>query len=319
MSTIDLLWQPSASIEILRQRAALMMKIRQFFNQRQYLEVETPVMGHYGITDVYLNNVTASCLGQKTYLQTSPEYPMKRLLAAGSGSIFQIARVFRDDELGRWHNPEFSLLEWYQLDIDHHALMVEVGELLQLILDCGPLEARSYRDVFMSIIQCDPLMASLEDLRAVLKQYNLDQVLSPDETDRDQFLFLIMTHLIEPALKKELNPIAIFGYPATQAALAIVDEGVASRFEVYYRGIELANGFQELTDRTMQQQRFEADKVLRQRKCLPDVEIDPLFLDALSAGLPACSGVALGLDRLFMFAMQQSTISDVVAFDWLRA
>ena len=119
MNTAEaLLWQPSASIAVLRQRALLMMKIRQFFTQRHYLEVETPVMGHFGITDVYLNNVTAYCLGQKTYLQTSPEYPMKRLLAAGSGPIFQIARVFRDDELGRWHNPEFTLLEWYQLDID---------------------------------------------------------------------------------------------------------------------------------------------------------------------------------------------------------
>ena len=320
MNTAEaLLWQPSASIAVLRQRALLMMKIRQFFTQRHYLEVETPVMGHFGITDVYLNNVTAYCLGQKTYLQTSPEYPMKRLLAAGSGPIFQIARVFRDDELGRWHNPEFTLLEWYQLDIDHHALMREVGELLQIILGCGSLVSRAYREVWMSIIQCCPFTSSLDVLQDVLKHYNLDQVLSPDETDRDQFLFLIMTHVIEPALAQEEAPIAIYGYPATQAALAIVEDGVASRFEVYFRGVELANGFHELTDGFLQQKRFAADRALRQQKGLEDVAMDPLFLNALSAGLPSCSGVALGLDRLLMFAMNQQTISDVVAFDWVRA
>ncbi|OGV51424.1 MAG: EF-P lysine aminoacylase GenX [Legionellales bacterium RIFCSPHIGHO2_12_FULL_42_9] len=315
----ELNWQPSASIQNLQQRAQLLIQIRKFFNSRGYLEVETPVMGHYGITDLYLSNVTAHCQAQTTYLQTSPEYHMKRLLAAGSGPIFQLARVFRNDELGRWHNPEFTLLEWYQLDIDNHSLMVEVGEFLQELLHCEPLLKKTYQEVFLTFCALDPFVASISELQEVLRRYNLEPVLSVDETDRDQYLFLLMSHVIEPALISENRPVAVYDFPESQAALAQINKGRAARFEVYYRGVELANGFHELTDGALQQQRFEVDSEKRRQKGLPSVEIDPLFLSALSVGLPECSGVALGLDRLIALALGQTSISDVVAFDWGRA
>ena len=312
-------WQPSSTVADLRKRAQLLLKVRQFFNSRNYLEVETPVMGHYGITDVYLSNVTAFCQAKKTYLQTSPEYHMKRLLAAGSGPIFQVARVFRDDELGRWHKPEFTLLEWYQLGIDHHGLRAEVDGLLQAMLHCAPLIKKSYQEVFLTNCQLDPFVASLRELQEALSHYKLEGILSPDETERDQFLFLLMSHVIEPALALEDRPVAVFDFPESQAALAQVNQGRAARFEVYYQGVELANGFHELTDKALQEQRFEADSENRQQKGLPAVETDPCFLAALSAGLPPCSGVALGLDRLFALALGKTAISEVIAFDWLRA
>lgn len=315
----QLLWQPSATREDLQARAQLMARVRDFFTQRGYLEVETPVMAHHGITDVYLSNVTAYCQHQTTYLQTSPEYHMKRLLAAGSGPIFQIARVFRDDEIGRWHNPEFSLLEWYQLGIDHHALMAEMDVFLQTFLACPPLIYYRYQDVFLSICRLDPHTASLDELKALLRDYELHQVLAADEVERDQYLFLLMSHVIEPALAHELAPIAVYDFPESQAALAQVHEGRAARFEIYYQGVELANGFHELTDSTAQAQRFESDRLHRRQKGLPEVAVDPLFLAALSAGLPACSGVALGLDRLFAKALQKTSIAPVLAFDWPRA
>lgn len=315
----ELRWHPSASIPTLHQRAQLLAQIRQFFNRRAYLEVETPVMGHYGITDLYLSNVTGYCQAKTTYLQTSPEYHMKRLLAAGSGPIFQLARVFRDDELGRWHNPEFTLLEWYQLGIDHHALMAEVDELLRDTLNCEPLIKKTYQEVFLSICAIDPFVASWRELQDALRHYNLEQILSADESDPDQYLFLLMSHVIEPALASENRPVAVYDFPESQAALAQVSKGRAARFEVYYRGVELANGFHELTDPLLQQQRFEADSEKRRQRGLPEVDIDPLFLSALAAGLPACSGVALGLDRLIAIALGKTSISEVIAFDWLRA
>ncbi len=315
----ELKWQPSASLENLKQRAQLLVQIRQFFNLRAYLEVETPIMAHHGITDIYLNNVTASCQGQTTYLHTSPEYHMKRLLAAGSGPIFQIARVFRDDELGRWHNPEFSLLEWYQLGLDHHGLMREMDEFLQEILHCEPLMKITYQAAFQRICNLDPFVASLDELQASLRHYNLESILSADESDRDQYLFLLMSHVIEPALALEHRPVAVYDFPESQAALAQVHDGRASRFEIYYCGVELANGFHELADPVLQQERFLLDSAHRRQKKLPELVIDPFFLAALSAGLPECSGVALGLDRFIALALGKRSIADVMAFDWPRS
>ena len=315
----DLSWKPSSSIQTLHQRAQLMAQIRHFFNSRGYLEVETPVMGHYGITDLYLSNVQAFCQGDTAYLQTSPEYHMKRLLAAGSGPIFQLARVFRDDELGRWHNPEFTLLEWYQLGIDHHALMQEMDQFLQIVLQCEPLVKYTYQEVFLRFCQFDPFSASVVELQDALRRYNLGDVLPIDETNRDQYLFLFMSHVIEPGLVSEDRPVAVYDFPETQAALAQIYEGKAARFEIYYCGVELANGFYELTDRSLQQKRFEIDSANRQEQGLPEMGSDPFFLAALSAGLPACSGVALGVDRLLALALNKSSIAEVIAFEWKRA
>ena len=311
-------WQPSATIEILRQRAQLMTRIRDFFTRRDYLEVETPIMSRYGVTDVYLHNVQSVCLGQTTYLQTSPEYAMKRLLAAGSGPIFQIARVFRDEELGRWHNPEFSLLEWYQLGIDHHTLMAEVDLFLQMMIGSKPMLKMTYREAFLAAGVCDPFIADLNDFHEVLARYHLQNVLSQDESDRDQFLFLLMSHVVEPYLAQLDVPCGVYDFPVSQAALARVSNGYAARFEVYYRGIELANGFYELTDSVLQEARFEADRRQRKLHALPEVQIDVNFIAALSNGLPECSGVALGIDRLLALALAQDSVDAVMSFGFSR-
>lgn len=315
----DLLWHPSASIKALQQRAQILSNIREFFKQRHYLEVETPVMAHYGVTDPYLSNIKATFRGESYSLQTSPEYHMKRLLAAGSGPIFQLARVFRDDELGRWHNPEFTLLEWYQLNINHHQLMDEVDEFLQAILQCPPMIRTSYQQAFLDACQLDPFTASIDALRTVLQYHALDKVLPSDEQDKDQYLFLLMSHVVEPFLAKEEAPVAVYHFPPSQAALAQINEGLAERFEVYYRGVELANGFHELADSLAQVQRFEQDAKLREHLGLHQPEPDLWLLQALRHGLPACSGVALGIERLLALAMNCSSIEKVMAFDFNRA
>ncbi|KTD50302.1 lysyl-tRNA synthetase, class II [Legionella quinlivanii] len=312
-------WQPSTSIQLLRQRAAIMNNIRSFFNQRGYLEVETPAMARCGITDVYLSNIKAIFRNQTYYLQTSPEYHMKRLLAAGSGPIFQMAKAYRDDEVGRHHNPEFTMLEWYQLDIDHHALIKEVDELLQTIINCPPAIRKTYQQVFEELCAVDPFAASITDYRHCLKQFELDYVLAKNERDPDQYLFLLMSHVIEPALASSDAPVVIYDFPVSQAALAQVNNGRAQRFEFYYRGMELANGFHELLDIEKQRQRFNQDLAQRERLNLELPPIDPLFLAALAHGLPACSGVALGVDRLIMLALQQTDIASVLSFDFSRA
>lgn len=312
-------WQPSASIEMLRMRSQLLSKIRHFFQQRHYLEVETPVMSRFGITDVYLSNIKAMFRNESYCLQTSPEYHMKRLLAAGSGPIFQLARVFRDDELGRWHNPEFTMLEWYQLNIDHHQLMDEMDELLQMALQCQPMIRKTYQQSFLEICDFNPLSTSISELKAVLKRFELDNVLPTDEQDPDQYLFLLMSHVIEPALGQEVVPVAVYNFPPSQAALAQINQGVAERFEVYFKGVELANGFHELTDASSQAERFKQDLMIRQQQGMILPEPDEYLLQALESGLPSCSGVALGIDRLLALAFSQPNIAKTIAFDFSRA
>ncbi|AWN72524.1 elongation factor P--(R)-beta-lysine ligase [Legionella anisa] len=313
------MWHPSAPIEFLRQRAELVTKIRLFFTERGYLEVETPIMARYGTTDVYLSNIKATFRGETYCLQTSPEYHMKRLLAAGSGSIFQIARVFRDDELGRWHNPEFTLLEWYQLGIDHHALMEEMDLFLQRVMQSKPMIKKTYQQAFLEACSIDPLSATPMQLRELLAHYDLDKVLPPQEEDRDQYLFLLMSHVVEPFLGKQSVPVAVYNFPASQASLAQVSHGVAERFEVYYQGVELANGFHELTDAAAQAKRFAQDQKIRSEKGLPFMDADHYLLQALEHGLPSCSGVALGIDRLLALTLKQSEIAKIISFDFARA
>ncbi|MFA6303027.1 MAG: elongation factor P--(R)-beta-lysine ligase [Legionella sp.] len=315
----ELAWQPSASIALLQQRAQLMAQIRSFFTKRNYLEVETPIMARFGITDIYLANIKATFRAKSYSLQTSPEYHMKRLLAAGSGSIFQLARVFRDDELGRWHNPEFTLLEWYQLDIDHHALMAEVDLLLQEILHAKPIIKKTYTQAFLETCGLDPFTASIEEFKKVLEHYDLAYVLPADESDRDQYLFLLMSHVVEPALGRLDAPVGVYNFPPSQASLAKIKDGYAERFEVYFQGVELANGFHELSDANLQAARFAADQQQRHDKGLAPAEIDPFLLAALNHGLPPCSGVALGVDRLLALALKQASIAAVMPFDFSRA
>lgn len=307
-------WQPSATIAILKKRAKILQEIRQFFVDRGYLEIETPLLAKYGVTDVYLNNLKVNVGQQEAYLQTSPEYHMKRLLAAGSGPIFQICKAFRDDEQGRLHNREFSLLEWYRPSFDHIALMDEVDALLQCILKTEPAKRMTYQQAFIEACNIDPLNYTQQQLHVILHHQGLGNVLSDDEHDSNQAFYLLMSHVVEAYFAELDCPVFIYDFPKTQASLARCRDDVASRFEVYYQGIELANGFHELSDPFEQRKRFDADNHLRQQLNLPRRAIDERLIAALEAGLPDCAGVALGLDRLCLLALQQPNISDVLSF-----
>lgn len=318
-------WQPSANIETLRQRAHIIQFIRNFFIQRGVLEVDTPVMCHTSVTDPFIQSIPALFQAQPTseevrhYLQTSPEYAMKRLLAANSGAIFQIGKAFRQGEVGRFHNPEFTMLEWYRPGFDHHQLMDEMDELLQGVLHMPAAERLSYGELFEKYLGVNPHVATVESLSKVAQQHDFE--VAAEVTDRDTWLNLLMSHLIEPQLGQQA-PCFIHDFPESMAALARVQPGnpsVASRFEVYIHGIELANGFHELQDAKEQRRRFENNNVERTKLGLATLTIDEYFLAALEHGLPDCAGVALGIDRLIMIATQAEKIPDVLSFDFSRA
>lgn len=319
-------WLPNAELQLLKQRAVIIQQIRTFFIKRELLEVETPSLSHAGVTDQHLfcfkthfvgpeiSDVKPGLHGVPLYLQTSPEFHMKRLLSAGSGSIFQIAKAFRNEESGRYHNPEFTLLEWYRVGFDHFQLMDEMEQLLQLVLNCKKAKRLTYQQVFMQVLNVDPLCVSIEVLKNAGSELNLGDVLE-NETDFDTVLQLLFCFAIEPVIANE-TPCFIYNFPASQAALARIskeDTRVAERFEVYYKGIELANGFHELSDSAEQLSRFENDNLLRKQNNLPEMPIDKRFVASLD-NLPDCSGVALGIDRLIMLATNQTHIDDVVSF-----
>ena len=320
-------WQPTASLQALRNRAELLQFVRGFFASRQVMEVETPVLARHGVSDLHLDCIsaeTAAGMGfpdRRGYLQTSPEYHMKRLLAAGSGPIYQVFRAFRDGELGRRHNPEFTLLEWYRPGFTDDELMTEVGELVAgwLTLDTAPARI-SYRQALQQWAELDPFEATDAELRTACAVW-LDKALI-DTLSRDVCLDVIMTHQVEPALAHE-PPTFICHYPASQAALAktsVIDgHAVAHRFELYVRGVELCNGYWELTDAEEQARRFELDNQLRAEAGKPVMAADTFLLAALKAGMPASAGVALGLDRLLMVSRGTDNIADVMAFPAPRA
>lgn len=311
-------WQPTASIKTLKARQQLMEKVRVFFQNRQYLEVETPYMAQFGVTDIHLANIRAYFRGKEYALQTSPEYHMKRLLAAGSGPIFQIARVFRDDEFGRWHNPEFTLLEWYQLDVDHHYLIQEIEDLFHYLGDVPKFKHLTYQQAFLDFCGFDPLKTNLQEVKAMATTQGLGDVL--DENDGiDEYLHLLMAMVVEQGLKSLNVPVVLDSFPASQASLAKTDGLIAHRFEVYWQGVELANGFHELTDAKSQRVRFEQDNQQRMKKNLPEVPVDYRLLAALESGMPECSGVALGLDRIFALLLQKPSLSEVWSFSASRA
>ncbi|WP_111495680.1 EF-P lysine aminoacylase EpmA [Marinobacter bohaiensis] len=320
-------WPPTASLRALRERARLLAHVRQFFAERAVLEVETPVLARHGVSDLHLDCVTArllpvaGCGGGEAFLQTSPEYHMKRLLAAGSGPIYQVFRAFRDGERGVRHNPEFSLLEWYRPDFDDQALMDEVAALVCGWLDLPEPERLTYREAFLRYAGLDPFTVSLIELRGRVAALAGDAAFA-DSLDRDACLDVIMTHQVEPALES-VPAVFIHDYPASQAALARVRDvdghRVAHRFELYLDGLELCNGYWELTDADEQRRRFEADNALRRQHGKPEMALDEALLAALAAGMPDCAGVALGLDRLLMRALGARDISDVLAFPIERA
>jgi lysyl-tRNA synthetase class 2 len=317
-------WRPSASIETLRTRAKILTSIREFFTARGMLEVETPLMCHTSVTDPFIQSIPTSFQAHgsekevRYYLQTSPEYAMKRLLAAGSGPIFQISKAFRQGEIGRHHNPEFTLIEWYRPGFDHHALMDETDELLTLVLNKPKAERKSYADIFMEHLHINPHVAGIEELETCAKEKNIS-IASNIETC-DTWLQLLMSEYIEPRIGQD-KPCFIYDFPVSQAALARIQQGklpVASRFEVYYRGMELANGFHELQDANEQRKRFEKNLAERKQLGLNEMQMDEFFLSALNHGLPDCAGVALGIDRLIMLSANQGTIAEVLSFDFGR-
>ncbi len=321
-------WRPSATFESLRRRAALLARLRAFFSARGVLEVETPSLAAATVTDLHLYSLSCEVdfEGERRafYLQTSPEFAMKRLLAAGSGPIFQICKSFRDSEKGRLHNPEFTMLEWYRPGYDHHQLMDEMDDLLEEILGHGRAERRSYLEAFEEVFGIDPHQAGSAELAALAREKCLAVAGFGPETPADDWLHLLFSHEVEPRLGRG-RPTFLYDYPASQAVLARVSADKpggplrARRFEVYVDGIELANGFHELVDAAEQRRRFEADHEERRRRGLPLPPIDENLLAALEAGLPDCAGVALGVDRLVLLALGFSNLEDVLAFPVGRA
>lgn len=318
-------WQPSAAITTLRQRALVLDQIRRFFSARNLLEVDTPVMSYCGVSDPHIDSIgvqftpDGSASSHPMWLMSSPEYAMKRLLAAGSGDIFQIAKAFRNGEVGRRHNPEFTLLEWYRLGFDLHQLMREVAQLIDVLLTprFGALQWHywSYGQAFINILGLDPHAASDEEIKACALKYV--DIAMPEPAPRDTWFDLLMSHCIEPALPKACF---IYDYPVSQAALArlVKDEQgiqVARRFELYVNGVELANGYHELTDAAEQERRFSADNQARQSLGKGAMTADVRLIQALQAGLPDCSGVALGIERLLMLALGETDIAKVMAFN----
>ncbi|MGL9774627.1 MAG: elongation factor P--(R)-beta-lysine ligase [Sodalis sp. (in: enterobacteria)] len=319
-------WQPSAPIAGLLKRAAIVGQIRRFFSDRGLLEVETPAMSQATVTDIHLVpfqtcfSGPGAAGGMPLYLMTSPEYHMKRLLAAGSGPLFQLCRSFRNEEAGRYHNPEFTMLEWYRPHYDMYRLMNEVDDLLQQILDCDSAETLSYQQVFTCHVEVDPLSADKAQLYDAAVKWELGEAASVED-DRDTLLQLLFAMVVEPNIGHD-KPAFVYHFPASQAALAEIsteDHRVADRFEVYFKGIELANGFRELTDAREQRQRFEQDNRKRAAMKLNEQPIDENLLAALAQGMPKCSGVALGVDRLVMLALKADRLSDVIAFAVERA
>ncbi|MCK7582948.1 MAG: EF-P lysine aminoacylase EpmA [Chromatiales bacterium] len=325
----DLDWRPNAGLAAIRARAELYAGIREFFRQAGVLEVETPILSRAAVTDPALASLSTRIdiagFGPRRplYLQTSPEFAMKRLLAAGIGPIYQICKVFRDEERGRRHHPEFSLLEWYRPGWNYGRLMDEVGALVRLALNrpAMPIERVAYRDLFRDGLGLDPWHAGVAELRQTAERAGL-RGLDGLDLDRDGWLDLLLTQCLEPGLGRG-GLTFLCDYPPSQAALARVrtsgEVPVAERFELYIDGIELANGFGELVDAREQRARFLADLDVRRKQGRSEPPIDDALLAALAHGMPECAGVALGLDRLLMLATGAEHIDAVLSFAVERA
>ncbi|MGH8181013.1 MAG: EF-P lysine aminoacylase EpmA [Steroidobacteraceae bacterium] len=322
-------WRPCAAREMLRLRAALLARVRGFFAQRDVLEVDTPLVVNSPVTDVHIHSARvtfeasapASATPAPYFLHTSPEYAMKRLLAAGVGDIYQICHVVRALERGRLHNAEFTLIEWYRLGFSLDALMSEVEALMRELLGAAGASRVgvrvSYREAFLQELTLDPFTVPHEKLVERARQAGFDG----PARDRDELLELLMGTVVGPRLGQGALTF-VHGYPASQAALARLDPldpRAAQRFELYCDGIELANGFHELASPSEQRIRFERDIAERRRVGLPDAAIDGRLLAALESGLPDCSGVALGFDRALMIAAGAQRIDAVLPFPIERA
>lgn len=324
-------WMPSCSMAALRRRARLLAVIRRFFEARDVLEVETPLLCRTGATDPNLLAFTTSyglpgeASGRQFYLQTSPEFAMKRLLAAGSGSIYQICKAFRNGESGRHHNPEFTLLEWYRLGFSLSDLMDEIDALLREVcrgsLPLADSERFTYVQVFQRYVGLDPLTAGFADLAFHARERGLPEAEALCGEDRSVWMDLLFGHFVQPHLGQG-RVTFVHDYPAFLPSLARRHPGdprVVERAEVFLAGLELGNGFHELADADEQEARFDRDLVSWRSRGLREPIKDERLLAALRAGLPDCSGVALGLDRLLMLLCREDSIGGVLAFSAERA
>lgn len=308
------MWQPSADISVLSQRSNILKELRTFFYARSVLEVEVPILGSATVTDPFLDSVQCELNTKSYFLQTSPEYFMKRLLAAGLGDIFYLGKCFRDDEIGRSHNPEFTMLEWYRQGFDDRALAKELVDLILALKPGVGVFEKTYSELFIEHCGIDPISASVDELQNIAK--TTCHVDWSDES-KSTWLDLLFTHVIEPKLDAGL--VVVFDYPKEQAALARLTKNnngdiVARRFEVFFNGMELANGYWELCDPHEQRVRFEKNRLERKRLGKKDVAIDEKFMSSLASGLPECAGVALGVDRLIMCLLGEKHISHVQSF-----
>ena len=312
-------WRPTGDAEALRARARLFETIREFFSERGVLEVDTPLLSQFGVTDPNIELFTVASRNEKRFLQSSPEYAMKRLLASGVGDIYQLGKAFRRGESGERHNPEFTLLEWYRTDTSHHELIREVADLVAKVLPVSSWQVWSYAALFAELLKLDVFTASTETLSSKVEEQgiSIDAPLS-----RLDYLDLLMTHCIEPSIAS-WGLVFVIDFLPEQAALArLITQGehaVAARFEAYYGGLELANGYWEEAQAAVLSARFADDNAKRGLRGQEEVSADTRLLNALEAGFPDCSGVALGFDRLLMLTLGQSSIAEVMPFGWDRA
>lgn len=320
-------WRPSANVEAIRLRAHVNATVRAFFAARDVLEVETPILSQAGNTDPNIASFSLEFGGhvdagpRQRWLRTSPEFPLKRLLAAGLGDCYELGRVFRDGEAGGRHNPEFTMLEWYRVGWDHRRLIGECADLLAGLLALvgrqATLREVTYRALYRERLGLDPFDASIETLQHALGEVRID----PEGLLRDDWLDLLMTHRLQPAFAHD-ELLAVHDYPASQCALARVrrdEPPVAERFELYLGPLELANGYHELADGPEQAERFQRDVHVRQTRGQASPAVDRRLIAALDAGFPDCAGVALGMDRLLMAMLGTARIADVLCFDFARA
>ena len=316
-------FRPTASWTNLRRRAELLDKLRRFFIDRRFLEVETPVLSADVVVDRHLDPIGVTladdprqpAVGRRMWLQTSPEFGMKRLLAAGAPAIFQVTRAFRNAEIGPLHNPEFTMVEWYRPGDDLHGGMRLLSELAEHLLERGPAEKISYAEAFVRHVGVDPHTASVAELQHAAAQL---QIVVPDELgeDCDGWLDLLLTERVQPQLGQS-QPTILFDYPASQAALSQVRPGspaVAERFELYVDGVELANGYHELLDPAVLRARNAAANEQRAAEGKPRLPEESRLLTAMEVGLPSCAGVALGFDRLVAIAVGATRLSQAMAF-----
>ena len=322
-------WQPTASLDSLRLRAEVLRKIRQFFFERDVLEVETPIVGQSCGTDPHLDFFTTTydlaTVDQTLFLQTSPEFAMKRLLCAGSGSIYQICKAFRNGEAGRYHNPEFTMLEWYQLGYGLDDLMAEVADLLDYLtagyLNLQATQRLNYQDVFFNITGLNPFVFTIEQYEAFALANHQPEALSLCGHDHNLWLDFIFSHHVQPTLGQSRFCL-VYGYPASQSSLARINTSnpnTVDRVEVFIEGVELGNGYYELQDPIEQSLRFDAEINGRKVTGRPAVVKDARLISALEFGLPECAGIAIGLDRLLMILTHSKHIEDVLSFSITRA